>query len=287
MPSVLPSQDVSTGCPAQSASPPVHEAACDLSEDASLRGKRRQERPDFGGANLPGQDSPAVPHAGSDDAVKSSKSSQNSRSVGTKTPALPEYLNSSPAHTAKSEHLDQGLKETKDTWSEKKPSRAAAEASPSLEDQITSKEVASLADKASNQRSPSPTTSRHGKDAPSDLASSSSASLDGDGMASATESQEDTRQPVDKADQVSIEIVRCRAVCPDWQDSALKDSASNGRPDTLVLAIPHLLLQLPPSNPALHPSCHPVQVWWIKTLNQFFCHKNALLAMQTHFTCRC
>jgi len=57
----------------------------------------------------------------------------------------------------------------------------------------------------------------------------------------------------------SIEIVRCRAVCPDWRDVGAPESPMR-RPDTLVLGIPHLLLQFPPSNPADHPDCHLVQV---------------------------
>lgn len=68
------------------------------------------------------------------------------------------------------------------------------------------------------------------------------------------------RQPIDRATQFSIEVVRCRAVCPDWQDSALVDGSFRSRPDTLVLGIPHALLQLPVSNPASQPLYHPVQV---------------------------
>ena len=66
--------------------------------------------------------------------------------------------------------------------------------------------------------------------------------------------------PVNTADQFSIEIVRCRAVCPDWRDVALVEASTTGRPDTLVLGIPYLLLQLPPKDPAQHPRRHPVQV---------------------------
>lgn len=58
----------------------------------------------------------------------------------------------------------------------------------------------------------------------------------------------------------SLEIVRCRAVAPDWQDT----SAASGRPywdrhHALTLNVPQLLLQLPPTDPAKHPSQHPVE----------------------------
>ena len=61
--------------------------------------------------------------------------------------------------------------------------------------------------------------------------------------------------------QFSLEIVRCRGVAPDWQDT----SAASGRPywdrhHALTLNVPQLLLQLPPTDPAKHPSQHPVQV---------------------------
>jgi hypothetical protein len=72
--------------------------------------------------------------------------------------------------------------------------------------------------------------------------------------------EESKKQPIDHADKLSIEIIRCRAVCPDWRDVGGPDESPMGRPDTLVLGIPHLLLQFPPSDPAQHPDCHLVQV---------------------------
>lgn len=75
-----------------------------------------------------------------------------------------------------------------------------------------------------------------------------------------SESTSPKRQPVKKADRFSIEITKCRAVCPDWQDDTLNPSNFNGRPDTVILGIPYLLLQLPPGRPARHPKYHPVQV---------------------------
>ncbi len=58
-----------------------------------------------------------------------------------------------------------------------------------------------------------------------------------------------------------MEILRCRAVAPDWQDT----SAASSRPywdrqHALTLNVPQLLLQLPPTNPAKHPAKHPVEV---------------------------
>ena len=83
---------------------------------------------------------------------------------------------------------------------------------------------------------------------------------EGHSPAQGMDSTEVERKAVDTADRVSVEIIRCKAVCPDWQDPVLTDNLTNERPDTLVLSIPHLLLQLPPSKPAVRPSKHPVQV---------------------------
>lgn len=65
----------------------------------------------------------------------------------------------------------------------------------------------------------------------------------------------------ERREQFSLEILRCRAVCPDWQDS----SPAPGRPHwqrqhALTLSVPQLLLQLPPTEPAQHPLVHPVEV---------------------------
>lgn len=65
-------------------------------------------------------------------------------------------------------------------------------------------------------------------------------------------------------EQFSIEIIRCCAVCPDWQDNALIEAPVSGRPDIVVLGVPHLLLQLPATSPAHHPRVHPVQVGFPK-----------------------
>ena len=65
----------------------------------------------------------------------------------------------------------------------------------------------------------------------------------------------------ERKDQFSLEIVRCRALAPDWQGT----SAASSRPywdrqHALTLNVPQLLLQLPPTNPAKHPAKHPVEV---------------------------
>ena len=62
-----------------------------------------------------------------------------------------------------------------------------------------------------------------------------------------------------RSDRFTLEIIRCRGVCPDWQDDA-SHATSSGRPDTLILGVPHLLLQLPVANPAPHPVRHAVEV---------------------------
>ncbi len=71
----------------------------------------------------------------------------------------------------------------------------------------------------------------------------------------------DSRAPPKRKDQFTMEILRCRAVAPDWQDTS---AASSGpywdRQHALTLNVPQLLLQLPPTNPAKHPSKHPVEV---------------------------
>lgn len=73
---------------------------------------------------------------------------------------------------------------------------------------------------------------------------------------------DETNEIADEAvgsDRFTLEIIRCRGVCPDWQDDAIH-ATSSGRPDTLILGVPHLLLQLPIANPAPHPVRHAVEV---------------------------
>ena len=93
---------------------------------------------------------------------------------------------------------------------------------------------------------------------------------------------EEQLSPVDRADQFSIEIVRCRAVCPDWRDVALVEASTTGRPDTLVLGIPYLLLQLPPQDPAQHPRRHPVQVSNSVQVCSLMTVREGILGLSTH-----
>lgn len=88
-------------------------------------------------------------------------------------------------------------------------------------------------------------------------------SSDGDPAKQGVVPEGSEREPVDSADRFSVEVVRCRAVCPDWQDPALNEAGTNARPDTLVLGIPRLLLQLPVSDPAVQPVQHPVEVCFV------------------------
>lgn len=67
-------------------------------------------------------------------------------------------------------------------------------------------------------------------------------------------------EAIDEAGQFSIAILRCRAVCPDWKDASRQDGGHGSSSDIAVLGIPKLLLQLPATNPANHPSIHPVEV---------------------------
>lgn len=231
---------------------PVHSSACKPSEDKALHSpKGLQEQQD---------DRPKQQHC--------DKSPKGSDAVNEAAAKPAEILDSDgpknlPAVKGASvqsyEDPEQGLSDTKlDPLLEDRGSNAVTEA-PLLQDHHRDRGAISLSEKASEHTAPSSAKpSQEGEAGTS--SSDSSASNEGDVRLSAAESERSERQPVDKADQISIEIIRCRAVCPDWQDSALSDSPLNARPDTLVLAIPHLLLQLPPSKPAVHPSCHPVQV---------------------------
>lgn len=67
--------------------------------------------------------------------------------------------------------------------------------------------------------------------------------------------------PPPRLDQFSLQILRCRVLCPDWRDTAFAPGNPRDADDgpTLVLDVPEFLLQLPPQAPAQHPSTHPVQ----------------------------
>ena len=64
--------------------------------------------------------------------------------------------------------------------------------------------------------------------------------------------------------QYSVEIVRCRVLCPDWRDTAFapgtpRETDAKGSRGALLLDVPHALLQMPVQAPAQHPDIHPVQ----------------------------
>ena len=64
-----------------------------------------------------------------------------------------------------------------------------------------------------------------------------------------------------RKEQFSLEIVRCKIVCPAKVDAAGFTSADPSPLDhTLYMEIPHFLLQLPLSQPAQHPRPHPVDL---------------------------
>ena len=69
-----------------------------------------------------------------------------------------------------------------------------------------------------------------------------------------------------RKEQFSLEIVRCKIVCPAKVDAAGFTSADPSPLDhTLYMEIPHFLLQLPLSQPAQHPRPHPVDlnIWHV------------------------
>lgn len=73
-------------------------------------------------------------------------------------------------------------------------------------------------------------------------------------------SEHSETRPVERVDKFSIEVVRCRAVCPDWQQAAAPGNLLDAMPHSVVLGIPQFLLQLPARDPAVHPKQHPVEV---------------------------
>ena len=70
-------------------------------------------------------------------------------------------------------------------------------------------------------------------------------------------------------EQFSVQILRCRVLCPDWRDTAFAPGNPREHDEgaaqqqhargSLVLDVPHALLQLPLAAPAAHPDMHPVQ----------------------------
>ena len=67
--------------------------------------------------------------------------------------------------------------------------------------------------------------------------------------------------PPARLDQFSLQILRCRILCPDWRDTSFAPGnprdADGGQ--ALVLDVPEFLLQLPAQVPMQHLHVHPVQ----------------------------
>ena len=65
----------------------------------------------------------------------------------------------------------------------------------------------------------------------------------------------------ERKEQFSLEIVRCKIVCPARVDAAgFTDADPSPLDHTLYMEIPHFLLQLPLLQPAQHPRPHPVDL---------------------------
>lgn len=65
----------------------------------------------------------------------------------------------------------------------------------------------------------------------------------------------------ERKEQFSLEIVRCKIVCPAQVDAAgFTDADPSPLDHTLYMEIPHFLLQLPSVQPAQHPRPHPVDL---------------------------
>jgi len=73
----------------------------------------------------------------------------------------------------------------------------------------------------------------------------------------------------ERKEQFSLEIVRCKIVCPAKVDTnAFSDADPSPLDHTLYMEIPHFLLQLPVSQPAQHPRPHPVDLSVRHVLNR-------------------
>lgn len=63
-----------------------------------------------------------------------------------------------------------------------------------------------------------------------------------------------------RCEQFSLEIVRCKAVCPAKTSSTTFTQDESPLDHTLYMEVPHFLLQLPYEQPAQHPRPHPVNL---------------------------
>jgi len=73
--------------------------------------------------------------------------------------------------------------------------------------------------------------------------------------------EEQVEPKSERKEQFSLEIVRCKIVCPAKVDAnAFSDADPSPLDHTLYMEIPHFILQLPVSQPAQHPRPHPVDL---------------------------
>ena len=85
----------------------------------------------------------------------------------------------------------------------------------------------------------------------------------------AVDTEEEVETKPQRKEQFSLEIVRCKIVCPAKTDSnAFTDADPSPLDHTLYMEIPHFLLQLPLSQPAQHPRPHPVDLSVRHVMNQ-------------------
>lgn len=76
-----------------------------------------------------------------------------------------------------------------------------------------------------------------------------------------TDPEEEVEPKAERKEQFSLEIVRCKIVCPAKVDTnAFSDADPSPLDHTLYMEIPHFILQLPVSQPAQHPRPHPVDL---------------------------
>ena len=80
-------------------------------------------------------------------------------------------------------------------------------------------------------------------------------------MPSGPDPEEEVEPKSERKEQFSLEIVRCKIVCPAQVDTNAFSNAEPGPLDhTLYVEIPHFILRLPVSQPAQHPRPHPVDL---------------------------
>ncbi len=73
--------------------------------------------------------------------------------------------------------------------------------------------------------------------------------------------EEEVEPKSERKEQFSLEIVRCKIVCPaKVNTNAFSDADPSPLDHTLYMEIPHFILQLPVSQPAQHPRPHPVDL---------------------------